>query len=76
MIQRLFFAIAIIGVIQGANAQSQSGSLKGSITEYGVGDPVPMANVVLFSESEVVAGSVADFDGKECGHLYMGKRVG
>jgi outer membrane receptor protein involved in Fe transport len=63
MIQRLFFAIAIIGVIQGANAQSQSGSLKGSITEYGIGDPVPMANVVLFSESEVVAGSVADFDG-------------
>lgn len=63
MIQRLFLAIAIIGVIQGINAQSQSGSLKGTITEHDTGEPVPMANVVLYFEGEVVGGSVADFDG-------------
>ena len=63
MFQKLFVAIAFLAVTPYALGQSQSGTLKGIITEYDTGEPVPMANVVLFSDGEVLGGSVADFDG-------------
>ena len=63
MFHKLFVAIAFLVMTHDVLAQSQSGTLKGVVTEHDTGEPVPMANVVLFFDGEVVGGSVADFDG-------------
>lgn len=63
MFQNLFVAIVFLLASPFAFGQSQSGTLKGTISEYKSGEPVPMANVVLFSDGAVIGGSVADFDG-------------
>jgi len=64
MFQKLFTVIALLGVTNYSIAQTQSGTLKGTITEHETGETVPMANVVLELNGAVIAGSVADFDGK------------
>jgi len=64
MFQKLFTVIALLGVTNYSIAQTQSGTLKGTITEHETGETVPMANVVLELNGAVIAGAVADFDGK------------
>lgn len=64
MLRKLLAVIAMFGMTNYALAQSQSGTLKGTITEHESGETVPMANVVVELNGAVVAGAVADFDGK------------
>jgi len=64
MLRKLLVVIGLFGITNYAFAQSQSGTLKGVITEYDTGESVPMANVVVELNGAVIAGAVADFDGK------------
>lgn len=64
MLRKLLTVIALLGLTNLAIAQSQSGTLKGTITEHGTGEVVPLANVILEQNGAVVGGAVADFDGK------------
>jgi hypothetical protein len=64
MFRNLLTIIALLGFTNYCFAQSQSGTLKGTITENDTGETVPMANVVLELNGVVVAGAVADFDGR------------
>ena len=64
MLRKLLTVLALIGISSYSIAQSQSGTLKGTITEYDTGEPVPMANIVIELNGSVIDGAVADFDGK------------
>ena len=64
MLRKLLAVIALLGISNYSIAQSQSGTLKGTITEFDTGEPVPMANIVIESNGTVIDGAVADFDGK------------
>ena len=64
MLRKLLTVIALLGITNYSIAQTQSGTLKGTITEHETGETVPMANVVLELNGAVIAGAVADFDGK------------
>lgn len=61
MLRKLLALIAIFGVT--TCAMAQSGTLSGTITEEGTGEPAPFANIVIESGGTVVAGGVTDFDG-------------
>ena len=64
MLRKLLTVVALLGITSYSIAQTQSGTLKGTITEHETGETVPMANVVLELNGAVIAGAVADFDGK------------
>ena len=64
MLRKLLTVIALLGITNYSLAQTQSGSLKGTITEYDTDEPVAMANVVVELNGAIIAGAVADFDGK------------
>jgi len=64
MLRKLLTVIALIGITSYTIAQTQSGTLKGTITEDATGESVPMANVVVELNGTIIAGAVADFDGK------------
>ena len=64
MLRKLLTVLALIGISSYSIAQSQSGTLKGTITEFDTGEPVPMANIVIELNGSVIDGAVADFDGK------------
>ncbi|MEZ7925001.1 MAG: carboxypeptidase-like regulatory domain-containing protein [Flavobacteriales bacterium] len=64
MLRKLLAVIALLGISNYSIAQSQSGTLKGTITEFDTGESVPMANIVIELNGTVVNGAVADFDGK------------
>ena len=64
MLRKLLAVITLLGISNYSIAQSQSGTLKGTITEFDTGEPVPMANIVIELNGTVVDGAVADFDGK------------
>jgi hypothetical protein len=64
MLRKLLTVIALLGITNYSIAQTQSGTLKGTITEHETRLTVPMANVVLELNGAVIAGAVADFDGK------------
>ena len=64
MLRKLLTVIALLGITTYSIAQSQSGTLKGTITEHETGESVPMANVVVELNGAIIAGAVADFDGK------------
>ena len=61
MLRKLLALIAIFGVT--TCAMAQSGTLSGTVTEEGTGEPAPFANIVIESGGTVVAGGVTDFDG-------------
>jgi outer membrane receptor protein involved in Fe transport len=63
MLRNLLTLIAVLGFTNYSIAQSQSGTIKGTITENDTDETVPMANIVLELNGVVVAGAVADFDG-------------
>ena len=64
MLRKLLAVIALLGISNYSIAQSQSGTLKGTITEFDTGESVPMANIVIELNGTVVDGAIADFDGK------------
>ena len=64
MLRKLLTVIALLGITNYSIAQTQSGTLKGTITEHETGESVPMANVVVELNGAIIAGAVADFDGK------------
>ena len=64
MLRKLLTVIALFGITSYSIAQTQSGTLKGTITEDATGESVPMANVVVELNGTIIAGAVADFDGK------------
>lgn len=64
MLRKLLAVVALLGITNYSMAQSQSGTLKGTITEFDTGEPVPMANIVIELNGSVIDGAVADFDGK------------
>lgn len=64
MLRKLLAVIALLGMTNYSMAQSQSGTLKGTITEFDTGESVPMANIVIERNGTVIDGAVADFDGK------------
>ena len=64
MLRKLLTVIALFGITSYSIAQTQSGTLKGTITEDATGESVPMANVVVELNGAIIAGAVADFDGK------------
>ena len=63
MLRNLLTLIALLGFTNYSIAQSQSGTIKGTITENDTDETVPMANIVLELNGVIVAGAVADFDG-------------
>ena len=63
MLRKLLTVIALFGITSYSIAQTQSGTLKGTITEDATGESVPMANVVVELNGAIIAGAVADFDG-------------
>ena len=58
-----FFA-AILLLSSAGLAQVGSGTLKGTITDFDNGEPLPFASVVLFLNGNQVSGTNTDFDGK------------
>lgn len=58
-----FFATALL-LSSAALAQVGSGTLKGTITDGDLGDPLPFASVVVFLNGNQVSGTNTDFDGK------------
>lgn len=48
---------------QNKNAGSGTGSLTGHIYDSNNGDPVPFANLALYSGQELIGGTTTDFDG-------------
>ena len=59
-----FFAAALLLLSSAALAQVGSGTLKGTITDGDLGDPLPFASVVVFLNGNQVSGTNTDFDGK------------
>ncbi len=64
MLRKLLLTLVIaFGFASSIYAQGGQGTIKGTITDDN-GDPVPFANVTLYSGSEQVLGTTTDFDGK------------
>ncbi|MGB1295929.1 MAG: TonB-dependent receptor domain-containing protein [Flavobacteriales bacterium] len=59
MLRKLLLLIVFVGLTCNAIAQS----LRGTVTEAGSGETVPMANVVVKSGQNIVQGGATDFDG-------------
>ena len=58
-----FFAAVLILTSTGL-AQVGSGTLKGTVTDFELKDPLPFASVVVFLNGNQVSGTNTDFDGK------------
>ncbi len=59
MLRKLLLLIVFVGLTCNAIAQS----LRGSVTDAGTGETIPMANVVVKSGQTIVQGGATDFDG-------------
>lgn len=60
MLRKLLLLIVFVGLTCNTIAQS----LRGTVTEAGTGETIPMANVVVKSGQTIVQGGATDFDGK------------
>ena len=58
------FLAAVLLLSTAGFAQIGSGTLKGTITDGDLGDPLPFSSVVLFLNGNQVSGTNTDFDGK------------
>jgi outer membrane receptor protein involved in Fe transport len=58
------FISAILLFSSAGLAQVGSGTLKGKVTDFDSGDPLPFASVVLFLNGNQVSGTNTNFDGK------------
>ena len=64
MLRKLLTIILLFGFSYSSFSQSQSGTLKGKVTENDSSEPIPMANIVIELNGVIVGGAVADFDGE------------
>jgi outer membrane receptor protein involved in Fe transport len=63
MIRFATFISAILLFASAGLAQVGSGTLKGKVTDFDTGEPLPYASVVLFLNGNQVSGTNTDFDG-------------
>lgn len=61
MIKKLIFLL--IAVVVSANAFSQSGTLKGKVTDASNGEGIAFANVSIEMNGQIITGGMTDFDG-------------
>jgi len=64
MIRFATFISAILLFASVGLAQVGSGTLKGTVTDFDSGDPLPFASVVIFLNGNQVSGTNTNFDGK------------
>ena len=64
MIRFTTFIFAILLFASTGLAQVGSGTLKGKVTDFDSGEPLPFASVVLFLNGNQVSGTNTDFDGE------------
>ena len=64
MIRFTTFIFAILLFASAGLAQVGSGTLKGKISDFDTGEPLPFASVVLFLNGNQVAGTNTNFDGE------------
>ena len=64
MIRFTTFIFAILLFASTGLAQVGSGTLKGKISDFDTGEPLPFASVVLFLNGNQVAGTNTNFDGE------------
>ncbi len=62
MLRKLLISAAVI-LTANLMAFSQSGSLKGKITDKGTNEPVPFANIIIEQGGKQSGGTTSDFDG-------------
>lgn len=58
------YLTGILLMLLSVDGYSQSGSVSGTISDYGSGDEMPFVNVSLFKDSIRLTAAVTDFDGK------------
>ena len=63
MLKNLLLTIGIL-LTSSLYLFSQSGALQGKILDADTKDPIPFANVALFSGGDLITGATSDFDGK------------
>lgn len=64
MYKKLYLTLLSVVLFSAASmAQVGQGALKGKVTDKANGEPVPFANLVLFSNGNKVTGGTTDFDG-------------
>ncbi len=63
MIRNLLLTICVL-LASNLLVFSQSGSLQGKIVDKDTKEPIPFANVAVFSGGDMLTGTVTDFDGK------------
>jgi hypothetical protein len=64
MIRFATFISAILLFASAGLAQVGSGTLKGKVTDFDSGDPLPFATVVMFLNGNQVSGTNTNFDGE------------
>ncbi|MBT5147973.1 MAG: TonB-dependent receptor plug domain-containing protein, partial [Flavobacteriales bacterium] len=64
MIRFTTFIFAILLFASAGLAQVGSGTLKGKVSDFDTGEPLPFASVVLFLNGNQVAGTNTNFDGE------------
>lgn len=62
MLRKLLALILFVGAASVAAAQS--GTLKGKVTDKTTGEAIPLANIVIKQDGQVVNGGAADFEGE------------
>ncbi len=64
MIRLATFISAILLFTSAGIAQVGSGTLKGKVTDFDSGEPLPFASVVMFLNGNQVSGTNTNFDGE------------
>ena len=64
MLRKLCFALSFILCSGFLSAQIGSGTLKGTVTDQGSGEPLPFVNVIVRLNGNTVTAGQTDFDGK------------
>ena len=64
MIRLATFISAILLFTSAGIAQVGSGTLKGKVTDFDTGEPLPFASVVMFLNGNQVSGTNTNFDGE------------
>jgi len=65
MLRNLLLTIGIVlATSLSGFSQAASGALQGKVLDKDTKDPIPFANVAVFSGGDLVTGSTSDFDGK------------
>jgi hypothetical protein len=64
MQRKVYLLLALVLLTFGsAFSQASSGTLKGKVTDKDTGEPLPLANIVVFLNGNLITGGTTDFDG-------------